>query len=92
MKRKTKNICKNVYNQLKVLEDTRKRSNPQTSVRLYKAGADPGGPYYWQNEFYFFTLYIMSEKIFLKLNFDFIMPKSEEFLEVWGCMRVCVSV
>jgi len=32
----------------------------------------------------------MSEKIFLKLHSDLIVAESEEFLEVWGCMRVCV--
>jgi len=34
-------------------------------------------------------LYTMSEKIFLKLNFDFIVAEIRGvFLEVWGCMRV----
>jgi len=59
---------------------------------IRKAGADPEGgrpPYFWQSRFYFFTLYTMSEKIFLKLNFDFIVAEIRVvFLEEWGCMRV----
>jgi len=41
----------------------------------------------------FYTLYTMPEKIFLKLNFDLIVAEIRGvFLEVWGCMRVCVCV
>jgi len=35
----------------------------------------------------------MFEKIFLKLNLDFIVTEIRGvFLEVWGCMRVCVCL
>jgi len=35
----------------------------------------------------------MSGKIFLKLNFDFIVVEIRGiFLEIWGCMRVCVCL
>jgi len=60
--------------------------------------ADPGGgpggpnPYFWQ--FYFFTLYTVSEKIFLKLNFDFIVAEIREVFGSVGlvCVCLCVSV
>jgi len=45
-------------------------------------------PYFWQRQFYFFTLYTMSEKIFLKLNFDFIVAK----IRFWKFGGVCVCV
>jgi len=32
-------------------------------------------PYFWQCQFYFFTLYTMSEKMFLNLNLDFIVAE-----------------
>jgi len=60
------------------------------------AGADPGGrgaraPYFWQSQFYFITLHAMSEKIFLKLNFDFIVAQIRGVFGSVGCiMRVCV--
>jgi len=64
---------------------------------LLSAGADPGAgrgpnppPYFRKSQFYFFTLYTMSEKIFLNLNLVFIVEKSEKFLEVLGGVCVCV--
>jgi len=39
-----------------------------------------------------FTLYTMSEKIFLKLNFDFIVAEIRGVFGSVGCMRVCASV
>jgi len=50
-------------------------------------------PYFWQSRVYFLKLYTMSEKIFLKLNFDFIVA---EIRGVFGSVgvyaRVCVCV
>jgi len=46
------------------------------------SGAYPGGgaaaPLYLAKSIFFFTLYTMSEKIFLKLNFDFIVAEIRE--------------
>jgi len=62
---------------------------------LKSTGADPGGagapgPLFLAKSILFFTLYTMFEKI-LKLNFDFIVAEIRGvFLEVWGCMRVCL--
>jgi len=50
-------------------------------------------PLFWQSQFYFFYIVYNVWKIFLKLNLDFIVVEIRGiFLEVWGCMRVCVSV
>jgi len=39
----------------------------------------------------FATFYTMSEKIFLKLNLDFIVAEIQSFWKCGGCMRVCVN-
>jgi len=66
-------------------------------VFIVLQGADPRGagvrpPIFGKVDF--FTLYTMSEKIFLKLNFDFIVARIRgvllEVWEVYAC--VCVSV
>jgi len=50
----------------------------------------PAPPYFWQSQFNFFTLYTMSEKIFLKLNLDFIVA---EIRGVFGSVGgVCARV
>jgi len=46
-------------------------------------------PYFWQSQFYFFTLYTMSEKYFLKLNLDFVVA---EIRGVYGSVYACVCV
>jgi len=55
-----------------------------------RGGADP--PIFGKVNFIFFKLYTLSEKIFLKLNFDFIVAKIRGvFGSVEGvCARVCV--
>jgi len=50
--------------------------------------ADPGGPYFWQS-ILFFTLYRMSEKIFLELNLDFIVA---DIRGVFGSVGVYACV
>jgi len=46
-------------------------------------------PYFWQGQVNFFTLYTMSEKIFLKLNLDFIVA---EIRGVFGSVGVYACV
>jgi len=52
----------------------------------------PAPPYFWQSQFYFFTLHSMSEKIFLKLNMDFIVAKIRGFFGSVGGVCVCVWI
>jgi len=63
---------------------------------LFVSGADPGGPggpgpLFSAKSILFFTLYTMSEKIFLKLNFDFIVAEIRVFrsVGVYACVCVC---
>jgi len=56
-------------------------------------GADPGGPgptIFGKVNFIFFTLYTMSEKIFLKLIFLFYSGRNPR--SFWKCGVVCVCV
>jgi len=52
-------------------------------------GAGGPAPYFWQSQFNFFTLYTMSENIFLKLNLDFIVA---EIRGVFGSVGVYACV
>jgi len=55
-------------------------------------GRAPRPPYFWQSQFNIFTLYTMSEKIFLKFNLDFIVAEIRVFGSVGGvCVCVCVN-
>jgi len=64
----------------------------KTQPSVWPQGQIQGaGPLFLAKSNYFFTLYTMSEKIFLKLNFYFIVTEIREFLEVWGvCVFVCL--
>jgi len=57
-----------------------------------RGGGGPGPRYFWQSQFYFFTLYTMSEKIFLKLKFDFIVAEIRGVSGSVGGVRVCVCL
>jgi len=66
-------------------------------LKKYYQGRIQGGPgacpLFWQNQCYFFTLYTMSEKIFLKLNFDFIVAEIRGVfgsVGVYACVCACV--
>jgi len=61
---------------------------PVHSLQLYPV-ADP---YFWQSQFYFLHCIQCVKKIFLKLNFDFIVAEIRGVLEVLGCMRACVCL
>jgi len=57
------------------------------------AGADPGGgppPLFLAKSNLFFTLYTMSEKIFLKVNFEFIVAEIRGVFGSVGGVCVCV--
>jgi len=47
-------------------------------------------PYIWQSQFNFFTLYKCLKKIFLKLNFDFIVAEIRGVFGSVGAVCVCV--
>jgi len=54
-------------------------------------GAGGPAPYFWQSQF--FTLYTMSEKIYLKLNFDFTVAEIRGIfgsVGVYMCVCVCL--
>jgi len=66
------------------------RLSQPTIIRGGSRGAQGArAPYFWQSQFNFFTLYTMSEKIYLKLNLDFIVA---EIRGVFGGVGVYACV
>jgi len=67
--------------------------NRNNKITHLRGGSRGSATIFGKVNLFFFTFYTMSEKIFLKSNFDFIVAEIRGvFLEVWGCARVCVRL
>jgi len=64
------------------------------TVQLVTSGGSRGSgpPYFWQSQFNFFYIVYNVWKNIFEIEFGFYSGRNRmKFLEVWGCMRVCVN-
>jgi len=63
---------------------------PDDTINIASQWRIRGGPLFLAKSILFFTLYTMSEKIFLKLNLDFIVAEIRGVFGSVGGVCVCV--